>query len=372
MTQASALAGVLRRRRFQITRGYTLLELMLALALLGALLSVAWSLMGTYRDAEQRGWKLAQRTQTIRAAREWLESDIQHLATAADETVRPASPDTPPPRLVGNSLGFSATIRPSLDPLPFLERLMADPSSHAAVESSVSLSRDGALQRTDAQRSPWPAEQVVIEYRLTPATTDNLAAHEPNAVGIDEMQFVLTRRELLDPGSLASEGSAGAFMEQPTSAERVLTAQDLYRQNDELPLDSGPSLNESRLDGLVNVRFRYCDGESWLSEWDSAQQNGMPHAIALTFDFPARSEVQRPEPRATRSETGRDALETSYAEEPSFADSALAAETIADMPGDGDAGLMQDATSQVQIVVLVESGLATTVEAGRNSLGSEL
>ncbi|MCA9131805.1 MAG: type II secretion system protein, partial [Planctomycetales bacterium] len=165
---------------------YTLLELMIALGLLGMLLSVAWSLMGTYRDAEQRGWKVARRTQVIRAARSWLESDMQHVllsdspsqVAAARSGGSPAAsglsgvlPTAPPGaasanwRFVGNAQGFSATIAPSLDPLPFLERLMTDslgassaPESLAAGSSAAGSSAAGSSAAGPLAASQGPTD----------------------------------------------------------------------------------------------------------------------------------------------------------------------------------------------------------------------
>ncbi|MEZ6076027.1 MAG: hypothetical protein R3C56_10255 [Pirellulaceae bacterium] len=96
-------------------------------------MSVAWSLMATFRDSEERGWKITRRTQIIRAAHAWLQSDAQAMLGPSDEFL-----------FTGNSRGFSATIAPSLDPLPFLERLLSD--------SSASDEFDRAMQPLEALR----------------------------------------------------------------------------------------------------------------------------------------------------------------------------------------------------------------------------
>ena len=58
---------------------FTLLELLIALALLGGLLLLAWSIMGTLRLAESRTEGLAGRVRLIQSARTLLEDDLQHL-----------------------------------------------------------------------------------------------------------------------------------------------------------------------------------------------------------------------------------------------------------------------------------------------------
>ncbi len=349
-----------------IRKAYTLLELMLALALLGALMAVAWSLMGTFRDAEQRGWKLAHRTQTIRAAREWLQTDVQHLLQSQPTAI---ATNTTESRLVGNSLGFTATIAPSLDPLPFLQILMSDPldrlNSVAEETPLASLTSDTEASDTeaslaDARQSLWPAESIDIEYQLEPIAASN--AETVNALlqsgPPEDIQFSVTRRERLSASGLQlNVGSLGDQSLGSGAAERVLTAQDLYRQTDESTQSTGPSLRENRLNGLVNAQFQYFDGETWQSTWNSDQAGALPHAIALSFDFPARADMKPYVPNSSPStdELDSEALLDSRPSESqiSFADSALAAEPAAELATTGEAGLMQAATHEVQIIVYI-------------------
>ncbi|HUP77124.1 MAG TPA: prepilin-type N-terminal cleavage/methylation domain-containing protein, partial [Pirellula sp.] len=285
----------------EIRSAFTLIELMIALGLLGALLAVAWSLLGTFRDAEIRGWKLAHRTQTIRSARAWLEDDIQHLAIAdgkmnskdsgfAKPTKSPKSSknarapqSTSTIHFTGNAMGFSATIAPSINPIPFLENLMSD-SIQVDRESSVTESTlyeppivNGSSSDITSS-SLWPAETVEIEYQLTSIASDS-GSLTSSLVGIsDQIPFALIRREMID----SNTNSVAVNL-----SERVLTAQDLYRQSDQETLETSQPIRELRLEGLLKAQFRYFDGSSWKSDWNSQQKGGLPRAIALGFDFPA-------------------------------------------------------------------------------------
>lgn len=374
-------AACYRPVRKQSNAGYTLLELMLALALLGALMTVAWTLMGTYRDAELRGWKLAYRTQTIRAARQWLESDIQHLLRQV--AVSPAV-NANPARLIGNSLGFTASIAPSIDPLPFLQQALSNPqaefSASAPQESTANLYSDDDAIIAQAQLALWPAETLQVEYALTPladqtASTNNSPLQPANP---SDLQFSLTRRELLEPSSTLNNGAvAGNASQLDISAERVLTAQDLYRQTDEQPATSGISIRETRLDGLTNVRFQYFDGVSWKPEWHSEQVGGLPLAIALVFDFPPRAAMKPSAIRAPSSginnasdiiASGDLALSESPALGLSFADAAPATEPIADTSQSSESDLMQSAASEVKIIVYVGGQISAL--ASQRPIGS--
>ena len=347
---------------------YTLLELMLALALLGALMTVAWSLMGTYRDAEQRGWKLSHRTQTIRAAREWLQSDVQHLLQNEPSIANsPANKS----RLNGDPLGFTASIAPSLNPLPFLENIMLDsldnPRGNDQAESIASpfSESESDAEVAEAQQSLWPPETMEVEYQLTPiedrsATTESYSLPPAD---LNSVQFSLTRREMMDASTIQSGTTnfdARSFS-QNNLADKVLTAQDLYRQKDPSTKSRGVAIRETRLDGLTHAQFLYFDGQSWLSDWNSDQAGGLPRAIALSFDFPARADMKPiASTSAEESESDRGVRESNstlgrkdYGSQLSFADTALAAEPSIGNSARGETGLMQSTTHEIQIVVYV-------------------
>ncbi len=342
---------------------YTLLELMLALSLLGALMTIAWSLMGTFRDAEQRGWKLAHRTQTIRAARAWLQSDVQHLLR--DEAT-PLNSTSTKSRLTGNSLGFTASVGPSLDPLPFFEQLMsASQVSEAVVKNEpvASLYGDTDAFAAEAMQSMWAPESMEVEYELAPTASASESAASASLLTADltEVQFSLTRREKLAANATAASGNgrvaglsaAGGTQASASLADRVLTAQDLYRQTDETARASGAVTRESRLDGLTNVQFKYFDGLSWKSEWNSESGGGLPKAIALGFDFPARADMRPVQRQPPTSDVNGIGVTDPSDSQLSFADKALAAEPTAEVSSQGDVGLMQTGANEIQIVIYI-------------------
>ena len=376
----------IQRIRLQSRSAYTLLELMLALALLGALMTVAWSLMGTFRDAEQRGWKLSHRIQTIRVAREWLESDMRQLVQKEQVLA-----NVKKSRLSGNSLGFTASIAPSIDPLPFLETLMASSTDGPSMlskpkeekEPTASLYSENEANVAQAQQSLWPAETLEVEYKLTPedsstsADTPSIQQTDLSPTDLSEVQFSLTRRELMDASAVQSGRNPPGFSSQSNNlADRVLTAQDLYRQNDETSQSSGLAIRDTRLDGLTNVQFQYFDGISWRREWHSDQAGGLPRAIALCFDFPARANMKPPKEKTSRSmsEGGLSDPSDLLASNPigngtSFADAALAAEPTAETSSVSESSLTQSATHEVQIVVYV--GGQAKAKGDKQSFGTQ-
>lgn len=334
--------------------GFSLLELMIALGLLGALLAVAWSLLDTFRNAEMKGWKLSHRTQTVRSARDWLENDMQHLVQVAAQSGSPGAMSSSPivPRLIGDRTGFSATIAPSMDPIPFLENLMSDtqPSeSEPTLNSSSFLDPNSTAD--DMPKSPWPSDSLEIEYRLTPVNSSSISSLLQSTDSDEQTQYVLTRTEMRD-GRTSSMGVA--------PSERVLTTQDLYRQSDDSTLSMSIPARESKLEGLMKPEFRYHDGTSWKKEWNSTQQ-GLPIAIAFGFDFPVNSEIQKPvEPKKTRDEEDLFEVEQFPNTLPT---AALSSEPELELTTDGGQGLMESTKNEIQIVVYVRQGANKSKDA---------
>jgi len=337
-------------------QGFTLMELMIALGLLGALMAVAWSLLGTFRDAEMRGWKLSHRTQTIRSARAWLESDLQHLVLVAAHqqpvssarsnlTIQASSAV-----FHGNSMGFSATISPSIDPIPFLGNLMSEGDDVGPVVSPDELAMVGELGDVATPGSLWPADSVEVEYQLVPMTSKPSAQSTASSRGLDGMlgqtPYSLVRREQLD----ASTDST-----LTTPSERVLNVQDLYRQQDAESFTNAKRSRETRLEGLMHPQFRYFDGVAWVSQWNSNQRGGLPRAIAFGFDFPAAADIQHPSEREASEKTENDSLEDAVLEHEQ--------DTMAEVAGSEIQGLMTSSTNEVQLVIYVAVGGIPSAEA---------
>lgn len=234
--------------------GFSLLELLIALVLLGVLSALAWSILDNFRSAEQRGWKVATRLQAIRSARLWLEEDMMHVcdafpANSVDTTSRAAV------NFQGTSSGFSMTYSPSIDPLPWLEELVLQTQGSApnqptplnrytrlglyTVEAKYQLQSDGSLLRTITSQAP-----------RAPSSTSSLASDT----------------ETIEP---------------------VLTINDLYRQSDQVDSMNVADANvqQSKLGPIYRPRFRYHDGLTWKSNWTSNSSFSLPAAIELSFDL---------------------------------------------------------------------------------------
>ncbi|TWU38481.1 prepilin-type N-terminal cleavage/methylation domain-containing protein [Novipirellula artificiosorum] len=307
--------------------GYTVLELMISLALLATLLTVAWSILGSYRDAEQRGWNQAYQMQMIRVTRSWLESDAAHLMEPRSQPSslsKEAAPFSLQP-FKGDEQGFEVDFVPSVDPLLWLEAI----TQTAEPLSSTTQAMDVQTQNRASSLDPIAVHH--LRYKLVAEASSDT----------EEERYALERqRSPIDRWSNASTSSR---------SEELLTTEDLYRLSDDESLEDPAAprkLAAMKIRNMVTPRFRYSDGQSWTSNWDSQLKGRLPRAIELSFDLPSAATMkQSSEPKSEETEAF---VAEDFASSESASELALAAEPTATLSEDDEA-LDRD----VRIVVLV-------------------
>ena len=342
--------------------GVTLLELLIALGVLSVLMMVAWSLFDNLQKAEERSGGLARRVQLLRQSRAWLVADMDQLETAKGERIASLNPPVVP-QFNGDPTGFVASITTSLNPLPFLQGAFASSDEMEDVEGAELSVFDTEEQRqvNQARESIWPADKLNVEYRLEPESPlDNSAS----ALGVEEdILFRLVRREFLHGEASNASGSNGMppnvnSTATATAADRQLTIRDLYRQTDDTLELGSAALREKELTGFSKASFRYFDGRAWQEDWNSREEGGPPHAIALQFDFPSRAAARR------SKEQSRSAVETEIEEDTGESQNNTIDTLLAQQPKatreteDADEFLVATATSELTIVVATHSGPA--------------
>ncbi|TWT80832.1 hypothetical protein CA13_22780 [Planctomycetes bacterium CA13] len=261
-------------------RGYTILELMISLALLATLMIVAWSILGSYRVAEERGWNQTYQMQMIRVTRSWLESDAAHfaeprsVASVFEEDTGPPSRMSEMTVFKGDEQGFEVDVIPSVDPLPWLEEVTRQAESLSTTTQAMNLENENPAIALD------PLAVYHLRYEIV-AATGFVAA---TGVDSEEETFQLDRELLpIDRWSAASPSRA---------SEKLLSTEDLYRLTDDEALSETTTVTERQVASIRNLvapRFRYSDGSSWIGQWDSQLKGGLPRAIELSFDLPAAS-----------------------------------------------------------------------------------
>jgi len=352
-TKFSTSARFSYRDRF----GVTLLELLIALGVLSVLMIVAWSLFDNLQKAEDRSGGLARRVQLLRQSRAWLVADMDQLETAKGERIASLNPPVVP-QFNGDPTGFVASITTSLNPLPFLQGAFASSDEMEDVEGAELSVFDTEEQRqvNQARESIWPADKLNVEYRLEP---ESPMYNSASALGVEEdILFRLVRREFLRGEANNASGSNGMPPNSNTTAaaDRQLTIRDLYRQTDETLELGSAALREKELTGFSKASFRYFDGRAWQEDWNSREEGGPPHAIALQFDFPSRAAARR------SKEQSRSAVETEIEEDTGESQNNTIDTLLAQQPKatreteDADEFLIATATSEMTIVVATHSG----------------
>jgi hypothetical protein len=352
-TKFSTSARFSYRDRF----GVTLLELLIALGVLSVLMIVAWSLFDNLQKAEERSGGLARRVQLLRQSRAWLVADMDQLETAKGERIASLNPPVVP-QFNGDPTGFVASITTSLNPLPFLQGAFASSDEMEDVEGAELSVFDTEEQRqvNQARESIWPADKLNVEYRLEP---ESPMYNSASALGVEEdILFRLVRREFLHGEANNASGSNGMPPNSNTTAaaDRQLTIRDLYRQTDETLELGSAALREKELTGFSKASFRYFNGRAWQEDWNSREEGGPPHAIALQFDFPSRAAARR------SKEQSRSAVETEIEEDTGESQNNTIDTLLAQQPKatreteDADEFLIATATSEMTIVVATHSG----------------
>ncbi len=265
-------------KAFGVRPAFTVLELMIALALLVGLLAVAWSILGSYRNAEQRGWRQAYRLQVVRAVRELLDEDVAHLQVRSergDADIATERPTAVASEFLGDPGGFQVTLLPSLDPLPWLAQVTAPNEDRVSTAEPLgdSAGTAGSSDLAAAVRSPL--DRVRLTYRLSLETT-----------GGEEASYLLQRSVASLTTAFGSWQETASVASDAPRADEVLTVEDLYR-SEETGGETGGDGATIVIRHLVAARFRYSDGTTWQDEWDSLIRGSLPRAIELRFDHPA-------------------------------------------------------------------------------------
>ena len=235
---------------------FSLLELMIALVLLGVLSALAWSILDNFRSAEQRGWKVASRLQSIRSARLWLEEDLLHVCETLPRNGTLDSTRVPPISFQGSATGFSITYSPSIDPLPWLEELVLH-SQDSTVDETAAINRYTRLG----------LYTVEAKYQLQSGGS--------------------LIRTITSQAPLAPPATSSSLTSDSEPVEPTLTVNDLYRQSDTIDEIGGAAANsnQSKLGPIYRPRFRYHNGTTWKSNWVSSPSASIPTAIELSFDL---------------------------------------------------------------------------------------
>lgn len=271
-------------------RGFTLLEVLIALLLSGVLMAGLWGLFATYEDLFSRGQAKVEDAQLLRALFEEFAQDLQC-----------AIPDAPTGLPVGGAPArrfglFGTQTALQVDVL----RLSGEPLALA--------SGDGD-QPGDQGRAARLPDLHTVQYLFQPADG-------PDETTVETLHG-LVRRELdwETPGGGGEPGQSGGKRLLGRGASPASSSLD--------PMDvSAADLDPDDhsllwVPEVVGLEFRYYDGSGWVSQWNSLTHKSLPVAVEATLTLRRAAEV-RPRPAApavadeggvARATTGDEAAE---------------------------------------------------------------
>ncbi len=283
--------NALIRRPFPISesgqrRGFTLIETIIAMSLLSLLMAIVWTMFSVYTKLEAKGVTVAQESRLVRAIDRQLRRDSLHVvaidkqrSVSLDQGNDPAEIGFPQNGyLVGTAteLHFVVCTEPEStdieDPIRVISyqpRLVVvdseDPLEITNDADFASTSDDEREPKTtDEYETPWGIDRHDRSWRQywkRRATSDSL--EETLSTG---RPIALEAEDFIQIGSRTSQDGA--------HQQRVLQGKD---QTDPIP-------------ELRRLRFRYYDGQVWVSQWDSSIQRRLPWAIEMNFDLQPRED----------------------------------------------------------------------------------
>lgn len=288
----------------------TLLELIISMSLLIVLVAMLWSLIQFYTTYYQAGVRRSDRSQVVRSLSQLLNED---LGAAIQDPIHPL-----PPSLVAEDTvrrfglwGDSHTLRIDLVQINPL-----DPAEKKKVQRQAAVGLVPDL-------TPQVPELKTVFYQFVPLS--EYRSNDP------EIRCGLTRQEInfetpVKPGSTSADNAefygdgsgnvlavtraVGTNMKSATSDEFSDTpdwaTRDFGVEKEAVPEEENRYTNKiaeqlfRNTDNeslwapeVVDCRFRYCDGTSWVDSWDSLQRNGLPTAVEVTLKLMPLEEVEK-------------------------------------------------------------------------------
>jgi type II secretory pathway pseudopilin PulG len=277
--------------------GFTLLELLLATAMAAVLLLGIWSLFSMYTRLFEKGQNTAEQAQLVRALLKQLSDDL-HAALQDPTPGQPQQPRGPVAVRRFALFGTEAELRfDVLQITPFGGSLT--PTADAAGFSAV---RGGSLQPA-ALKEPLRAPELrTVYYRFEPVA--NAAAEQPAGTSLPSATPGLSRRELdFETPYLADEAEIGGL----SPADGPLSSTPSLGGDEKELMVVDPNDDSVMLaPEVVECRFRYFDGSSWSSQWNSLSRKSLPVAVEVTLEVSTLEDRQREFQRQQPDEPGLD------------------------------------------------------------------
>ncbi len=272
-------------------KGFTLLEVLLTMVLMATLLAGMWSIFNIYSRLFETGQIQSEQAQLVRSLLRQISDDFR---SAIQDTASrpPQTPATTPLRRFG-LFGTSQSVQLDIMQVAALEHRLArsDESAFSAVDVP-----DIAPSEDSGPRAP---EFRTVIYSFEERSDALESGNSPGAVLAGEENSEFHRpgllRRTLDwelPG-----GEADEPWNDPDRKSAIPDAGESAQPQDPL---ADKSLDELLADNevmyvpeVVNIAFRYFDGRTWTTSWNSIQRKSLPAAIEVRLEVEPLEQSKR-------------------------------------------------------------------------------
>ena len=286
--------------------GFTLLEILIATALMTTLLWSLWALMDVYTDLFEKGESRTEQSQLVRSLSQLLSDDLR--SAIQDPAVPPPkrSRTQTAPRRFG-MYGTSDYLRIDILQVP---PFPIAPTPTSDEMESPSLSGSG-LRGEAVLRIAQAPELRTVYYEFvaprTPSTEEGLDVNAELESDQPDARPGLTRRELdfetpdedFEADSEIQSAIPDDFQVE-TFDDSMMGEEESF---DEL-LESEPDDSVMWAPEVVGLRFRYFDGRGWRSSWDSLQRKGLPVAVEVKMQISSFDDAEAIHRAASTEEAG--------------------------------------------------------------------
>ena len=335
------------RRRDQ--HAFTLIETIIAMSLLSLLMVIVWTMFSVYTKLEAKGVVIAQESGLARAIDRQFRRDILHMVAIDQQREVPIDPGLDKPSNQYASNGYLVGTATDLHVVVCAEPKTPGAADHTRVISYEPRSIiqdsdvDSELDQTkDALLGPEANENFATEFSEENGTPLGINRNDRawsryweqrSTSDSSELAISTNRPITLDSDDFIQVG--GQALDDASEEQRFVESED---QTDEIP-------------EVQRLSFRYYDGRSWTSQWDSTSSRRLPLAIEIGFDLELDKDDRATETIENTQQL--DATETRIA--------ARAAGANADTIKIGDSDQIDDSvTTEYRFVVLVPAASKTT------------
>ena len=342
-------AGSRENLNFGWRRGFTLVELLIAMALLTLLMAGLWSMFGVYARVLEKSERRATRVQLTRSLQDQLRTDLRAALVTIESNVEidEASIDT----ASSTSLLPSNGTNKPFDAEDSVTQSSDDDSFQDGYDSSEGMQTTLAFEITDENWHDAELEffgnshGLILQSRFVESAT--IPGHDleqsEHQLGFANPTPESVKRTIyfyLDPEDARTHGyPSGLFRMEFSNAQLhslpdqmdsdlfglleilkpefffepengMLQSKEPFEEQELIPTELSEHQlreEENRLKNLQRkidfvpevkaFRLRYYDGRSWASRWDARGANGLPVAVEVSFEIEDAIEEDEPEVR---------------------------------------------------------------------------